>query len=1223
MKGKFFRRVLSGALGLSMAAAMLPVSAFAENVTTTPGNTSLEVEYFTSTLYNWDEDAANAATAEADKADSSTVSYTSTSVSYNDRNNTTYTSGSYYVLVNGEYYVVTNISCTRSGKGNYTYSWTVTYSGGTATYTTSSITLYQQSTGSTSYEGKGFYFTNANNTQSTPIFSQWLDSAQNYMIYSGLAASKLSESSNAPFNDETVNAANLFATDGSNTSYTDVYTNVQVPFYIDEDGYYNLNSDTNAVYFDDGNAASGATMLIADKPAAYNNWSSPYVTGFAPFDDLSSTTYNAVASALDQTSDNATTSSYLLNTSNYLATYGFGMVTSVDFQMTDDGKDANGNDITFTFSGDDDVWVYIDGYLVLDIGGTHDAIVGEINFVTGDVTLSSTYGQVGDLSGKTSTGSVTTSKTLSQENIYSVLGTTLTGFASQGNHTMTIYYMDRGRNRTNCLIRFNLPQKDSVSVTKTIDEYYTSSEYEISDDVMKTLNNMDFTFTLYKGDDVVANTNYSLYDSTGALVGSGSTDSAGTFTLKNGQTATFKNISLDEESSYYVVETSPGDRWTAEWTATSSVSGATTTKTTDETGLTSDTVTVKGSSTATDTITFVCENSYSYGSVQPDVDANDDTIVLDYGLPVEVNVRANDNITAYGVAVSSTMTLLDDNGDATEKYEGTYGYATINDDGNIVYTLTKDFCGIETIQYTVSASAYNTETKQDETQSGTATLTIIPATSVYYEEDFTVDYGDTAVAVADWNAASNFITIATNNASFTEVGSDIGGYQETGFVGTTTDSTYGTDEVYLDNLCDSYGTSLKVDTSEGSAQYKYTFTGTGTTIYGRVSSKTGYIKVTVTDSSDTVVDTQLIDTINLVTKTDEEGGETILDDTLYNIPIYQNDALDAGYDTYVVRVYVYKAGTSTGSRDSSGGEFYLDGIRVFNPMGTEDDNGDEDAYATAASAYATDGEANTAVVNIRTKMVADDTAGYGSDIFTLTDINGEISNVSTYNSIGPNEEFYLEEGYSLSFALVGWSSQSYKIYLGMKAPNGTASKVTIGSGTFEIGNSADCYYDISDYVEVETDEDGTVIGYVNIEGVSGLTALTNIKVTGVDEFNLAYSEDVDDPSETSLTTLYMVSTAYAASLTEEEEEEAEVFTPESISVSCTYASKTKKATVNVVTSKDVSYVTIDGVKATQKTVSGKYRFTLSYTKVAAGTTYEIVCYNADGVASETYTVTAE
>lgn len=1180
MKRKLTKRVLSSVLTLGVLASLLPATSWAvTEVTPNPSqdsNTKLNVEYFNSTLYDWDEAKANAATANADKKSS----------------------------------------------------------GG--------------------YEGKGFYFTDTssgkpNSDADIPAFSKWIiqkDSdgkqAQNYYIYSGLAASKLSESSNAPFSNN-VNAANLFSS--QNNDYTNVYTNVKVPFIYDkETGYYELNSDKNGVYFENGTGASDTKMQIADLPAGYTGYSgyqNKKVTGFAPFNSLSPTSGDAYSTA----GLASTTKAYPINKANNAngqgsqnknIKYGFGMVTTVDFQMTDTGKDANGKDITFEFAGDDDVWVYIDGVLALDIGGTHDAITGSINFATGDVILSSPYGKVGDKAADEDMSKCNSlSSTLSQTNLYKALGTTLTGFAAQGNHTLTIYYMDRGQGRTNCLIKFNLPQRDSVSVTKDIGEYYLDEQHKTSEDkipseVMANLSNIDFSFTLYHEGKAVADKSYSLYDSDGNFVSTGSTDANGGFTLKNGQTATFRNISLDEKSSWYVKEnlsTGTDTRWEAAWTANSSVTNAKTEDVTPgegETGVPSQKVTVTGSSSTTDTINFVCTNSYQRGP-DPDVDIYDDTIVLDYGLPVEVDVMANDVVTNYGEvitdedAISLTIPDITKDSDLYANYTGTssngvftgtYGTAEVKD-GKIVYTLTRDFCGIEKVPYSVTATVTLVDGTEKST-TVTGTLTVIPATSVYYEESF-----------------GTLVTTKTNNAKFESVGTSLIGYQETGLVGTTTDSTYGADAVYLNNLGDSYGTSLKVDTTNGAAQYSYTFTGTGTTIYGRVSNKTGYIRVTVTDSEGKEVDKQYIDTINYVTVPDSET-EQILDTTLYNIPIYQNTGLQSGYDTYKVTIYVYKSGTLHDTNN----EFYLDGIRVYQPMGTS--TKDNEGYATANSAYSTDGEQNVAVVNIREKIVADADKGYADDVFTLTDVNGDIEDVAAYTGIGPNQELYLKEGYSASFALVNWDSKSYKLYLGLKAPNGSAASVKFlkptgedeeGNTTYEtiktinISNSADCYYDISDYVVSETLDDGTVVGYVNIKGVSGLTALTNIKVTGVDKFNLAYSTDIETGNEETSNTLYLVSRTYADNMAAEEE--APVFTPDSIKVSCSYASKAKKATVNVVTSKDVAYVTINGVKVTGKNVSGKLRFTLSYKKVEAGTTWDIVAYNADGVASEHYTATAQ
>lgn len=88
-------------------------------------------------------------------------------------------------------------------------------------------------------------------------------------------------------------------------------------------------------------------------------------------------------------------------------------------------------------------------------------------------------------------------------------------------------------------------------------------------------------------------------------------------------------------------------------------------------------------------------------------------------------------------------------------------------------------------------------------------------------------------------------------------------------------------------------------------------------------------------------------------------------------------------------------------------------------------------------------------------------------------------------------------------------------------------------------------------------------------------------------------------------------------------QESYVFVPDYITCNCQYAKRSKKANVNVVTSNDVEKVTIDGKSVTYKNVSGKRRFHAEYRSVAAGKTFEIIAYDANGVASEIYTVVAE
>lgn len=1220
MKAINTKRWLSVLLVLCMAASLFVTPALAaQDVDATPGSGTIPVEYFTSTLYKWDEAKANAATMEADSSQN-TPSYAPVEVEYDWWGiYSQYETGDYYVDVDGTKYQVKGISCERElSWGGYRYNWSISYDETTITINASSITLYQKQTDS-GYEGKGFYFTeeakNKPEDQYIPAFSKWDGTAdpsgtamQQYSYYSGLAADRLSESTNAPFSDS-VNAANLFA--ASNNDYTEVYTNVQVPF-VYEDGYYELNSDKNAVYFANANAAPNATMKIADKPAAFQyegSYGGGYYAGFQPFNTLNSHNVDAfLGNEPRQQKEKA----YPINGDT---TYGFGMVTTVNFQMTDDGKTDGKNgreDIIFEFSGDDDVWVYVDGVLALDIGGTHDAIQGTINFATGDVTVrSEKYGKIRNKN-VDGAGHSTTTGSYTQWNIYKKLGTTLTGFASRGNHTLTVYYMDRGQGLTNCQIRFNLPQRDSVSVTKNIDPNYanTNTQSEIPDTVMESLNARSFGFTLYSNGETVANKSFAIYRGN-TQDGNSSTDQNGHFTLKNGQTAVFTNLSLDgpEEQTWYVVEdeldsTNWGD---CEWTATTNVSDE---RIVASSGFTSQKVTVTGSSTSTDKIEFVCTNSYKYNN-EFSVDADGETIVLDYGLPVLVDVTSNDVVNGENAEINRIEVVSNES-------ELQYGKARVVDNTKVEYTLTEDFCGIEIIRYKVFAKD---TIGGEEEESAEATLTIIPATSVYYEENF-----------------SNMITYQAANATWKPIvtGSETPVYQETGMIGNPDNSTYGTDAAYLNNLGDSNGTSMGVTVgtkTEGSAaQFTYEFTGTGTAIYGRINTDTAYVKLEIknNNSGDTI--TKYIDTI---VKKDNNYGLS----EMYNIPLYVDSSMD--YGTYSVRVYVYSKGTPT-AQGASGGQFYLDGIRVYNPMGTSVKDNDE--YSTASSAYARDDENNTAVLNIRDKLVNDylENEPESGAFVTLTDLKENLLTVEEYASVGPKFELYLQgDQYKVSFAVKNWDSGLYRMYLGLKAPDGNAASVKIDDYTYNIDNSADCYYDISDRIVVKQAQDGTNIGYINIVGVEGLVALTNIKVTGDQEFELIPSPDENvDVDVTQVSRLMMMTVSEADALiagtavqpgddsstdgdVQETPEEPETFVPASIKTSCVYSRLLRTATVSVTASSDVDYVTIDGREVHGVTLFGSRIFTRLCTGISKGETIEIVCYNQDGVASQAYTVTAK
>lgn len=137
--------------------------------------------------------------------------------------------------------------------------------------------------------------------------------------------------------------------------------------------------------------------------------------------------------------------------------YGFGTRMDLTFKLTDDGTvtDKNGNKvpIEFEFSGDDDVWVYIDGKLALDVGGAHERVTGSLNFKDKKATVSEV---------KASAGSSTSCDNVKSDYF------TLSG-SNSDEHTLTLFYMERGMWESNMKITFNFPDENEFAVEKKVD----------------------------------------------------------------------------------------------------------------------------------------------------------------------------------------------------------------------------------------------------------------------------------------------------------------------------------------------------------------------------------------------------------------------------------------------------------------------------------------------------------------------------------------------------------------------------------------------------------------------------------------------------------------------------------------------------------------------------------------------------------------------------------
>lgn len=160
--------------------------------------------------------------------------------------------------------------------------------------------------------------------------------------------------------------------------------------------------------------------------------------------------------------------------------YGFGQKFDLKFRLTSDGKvlDSANKEvpIEFNFSGDDDVWVFIDDQLVLDIGGDHAVVTGRIDFANKKATVSSAKNSS---LGGTSNGEV--EKDFPKEldtNDY---------FTKE--HTLTMFYMERGLWESNMQITFNFPQENKLTVEKEVD---TTGANDIFKKALEDVGTFDF-----------------------------------------------------------------------------------------------------------------------------------------------------------------------------------------------------------------------------------------------------------------------------------------------------------------------------------------------------------------------------------------------------------------------------------------------------------------------------------------------------------------------------------------------------------------------------------------------------------------------------------------------------------------------------------------------------------------------------------------------------------
>ena len=267
----------------------------------------------------------------------------------------------------------------------------------------------------------------------------------------------------------------LLGKNSKNAKLGEVYDNVAFPFtkkqIFDEDqgvDYWCFDSKDTTLYLkqnSEQNSDSKYFLQSADNRESSKNVSAssnpkdPY--GYFPF--------------------NETAKPGVFSTYNY----GFGTKLQMDFTLTDDGKveteKANGQkvktSIKFFFSGDDDVWVFIDGKLALDVGGAHGEVSGLLEFGKSEkdenknsVTAYVSKVKKGGTSGSDQDGEPVKTVTYNGKPIsFSAKDTTLDDLDKGKKHTLTMYYMERGMWESNMAVAFNFPDNNELQVQKVVD----------------------------------------------------------------------------------------------------------------------------------------------------------------------------------------------------------------------------------------------------------------------------------------------------------------------------------------------------------------------------------------------------------------------------------------------------------------------------------------------------------------------------------------------------------------------------------------------------------------------------------------------------------------------------------------------------------------------------------------------------------------------------------
>lgn len=846
-------------------------------------------------------------------------------------------------------------------------------------------------------------------------------------------------------------------------------------------------------------------------------------------------------------------------------------------------KDAN---LYFTFTGDDDVYMYINGVLAMDLGGAHGRNSKTVNLNDLDATkYGLKEGQVATFTffymercSDASTFGIKTNMELVQRDINvekKAYDTSYVNEYASGtaviNGTTVAYDLIVTNKSNSPMTQIKLTDTDSLGGNVTI-----GSGVDVSPVVTPGKPNDKGTVALGQGNGYVL----FITDSNGAEV-KGSSKSPSSLQALSDEIA---GLTLPAGQSLHVrfltAKTEINESKILDYINTVEVSAKV------------------GGQALSDTASH---ELYSYNAKD-----TGRTYVVDFGLPLEItgifDTGAQGNIGEVSLSPNNVQK---------------YGTVTIAPNGfntTLTYTRTADktINEPETITLDVVYKIGNSKIKLEKT------LTIIPASNVYYEDSLAAFMDGSGVAQnAVWSTVGNDDKVPTEQ---TDV------YQALEELGKGDRTPYGYDKAYKDSSMLSMGTAHKVTVTANMANTaawkeqpasawptaQFTFKGTGFDIISLTDNTSGAIVVDVYKGSKTEgskpVHSYLVNNYYGYTYNQETKKWEVVKDgkenAIYQIPVMKVNDLPYGEYTAVVQVFYNSFFDENYDEKSENNQysFWLDAVRIYDPM---------DEYA----GYTQDNEGYPQYIKLHDEVVKEKATPNVNALF----IDGKKdATIAEYANYGPNNEVYLMNGQAITFKIPA-NDKIASIQIGAKAPDGKTAKMVVNSSEpIGLNTATEMYYTISSGADQFT---------ISNTG-DGILSLTNLKIT--------YKTK---PAENEKVTL--------AALDTQEQENAvnlvralftapvATFSPETFEADWGRAVRAgKRATLTVKTSADVESITVDGQSITRYTTRTQrtgwgwwspkvtyHVFTYTITAPAQTTDYAVCAVNAEGTASEAVTAT--